>query len=169
MFVLQAPIALAQEFYTTPEVLTLLFPKSEFVKPDKYTLTLPQQDHLKKILKSPEVKQDWTFYTATTKSRTDGYALIDQVRGKEKPFTYVVAFTPDGKVSGVEILLYRESHGSQIRNRAFRKQFTGKSSEDQLKLGQDIRNVSGATISARSITFGVKRATLVWNEIYKKN
>ena len=45
----------------------------------------------------------------------------------------------------------------EIRNEAWRKQFTGKNSSAKLKLDEDIRNISGATLSCRHITDGVKR------------
>jgi Na+-transporting NADH:ubiquinone oxidoreductase subunit NqrC len=44
-----------------------------------------------------------------------------------------------------------------VRNEAWRKQFTGKTSTASLKLGDDIRNISGATLSCRHVTDAVKR------------
>jgi len=39
------------------------------------------------------------------------------------------------------------------------KQFIGKTNTDEMKFGHDIQNISGATISARSITNGVQEVT----------
>ena len=58
---------------------------------------------------------------------------------------------------GVEILEYLESYGYQIRDPAWRHQFAGKTARDPLKLDQDIRNISGATLSCRHLTDGIKR------------
>jgi Na+-transporting NADH:ubiquinone oxidoreductase subunit NqrC len=52
---------------------------------------------------------------------------------------------------------YRETYGYEIRNAAWRRQFVGKRHGDSLKLDQDIRNITGATLSCRHITDGVKR------------
>jgi Na+-transporting NADH:ubiquinone oxidoreductase subunit NqrC len=60
-------------------------------------------------------------------------------------------------VRGIEILEYRESYGHEIRNDAWRRQFAGKSAADPLRLEQDIRNISGATLSCRHVTDGVRR------------
>jgi Na+-transporting NADH:ubiquinone oxidoreductase subunit NqrC len=60
-------------------------------------------------------------------------------------------------VRGIEILEYRESYGHEVRMAAWRKQFAGKSIADPLQLDQDIRNISGATLSCRHVTAGVKR------------
>ena len=39
----------------------------------------------------------------------------------------------------------------------WRNQFVHKSAADPLKLDQDIRNISGATLSSRHVTEGVRR------------
>ena len=52
---------------------------------------------------------------------------------------------------------YRETYGGQIRDQKWRAQFVGKTSKSALKLDSDIKNISGATLSCRHITDGVKR------------
>ena len=89
--------------------------------------------------------------------RQVGWFIVDEVYGKHEFITYAVAIGMDGAVSGVEILDYRESHGSEIKNPKWRAQFTGKTLSSELKLDEDIQNISGATLSCRHITDGVKR------------
>jgi Na+-translocating ferredoxin:NAD+ oxidoreductase RnfG subunit len=72
-----------------------------------------------------------------------------------------VALGPDGRVKRVEILEYRESYGSEIANRDWLAQFAGKSGGDGLKPGSDIRIISGATLSSRHITEGIKRVLAI--------
>lgn len=160
-------VSCAQHYYTPKEVLTYLFPNSQTVAFEKKSLTQKQIDTIQKSLKTKNIKMDWTVYVAKSKNRIDGYAIIDNVTGKEKPITYVVSISPEGVVNEVEILEYRESHGGQVKNKAYRKQFVGKSPSDPLQVGRDIRHVSGATISSKSIAFGVKRALAVWQTLYK--
>ena len=47
--------------------------------------------------------------------------------------------------------------GYEVRNPEWRKQFVGKTAADPLRLNADIRNISGATLSSRHVTDGVKR------------
>ncbi len=84
-----------------------------------------------------------------------GYAVVDDVLGKARPITYLLAVDAAGTVLGVEVLVYRESHGHEISREAFRRQFIGKDEADRPKLDGDIRNISGATISCPAITDGV--------------
>ena len=86
-----------------------------------------------------------------------GYAVIDNVKGKDQPITYLVSVTPDLAVKNVDILVYRESYGGEIGNSSWRKQFLHKTPGDGLRPGKEIRNITGATISARAVTFGVKK------------
>ena len=86
-----------------------------------------------------------------------GWFIVDKVLGKHELITYAVGLERDGSVRGIEILEYRESHGGEIRDAAWRRQFEGKRAGDPLKLERDIRNISGATLSCRHVTDGIKR------------
>jgi hypothetical protein len=86
-----------------------------------------------------------------------GWFAVDRVIGKHEYITYAVGLGPDGSVRGVEILEYRESYGGEVRYKQWRSQFVGKTPTDPVQLGRDIKNISGATLSCRHVTEGVKR------------
>jgi len=90
-----------------------------------------------------------------------GWFVVDEVIGKHEFITYAVAISPDGHVLGVEILTYRETHGGQVREAAWRKHFAGKTLADRFKLDEDVPNISGATLSCRNVMDGVKRLLVV--------
>jgi len=91
------------------------------------------------------------------RTASGGWFLIDHVIGKHEFITYALAVTADGNVAGLEILDYRETYGGEVRNDKWRQQFTGKTTNAPLKLDHDIKNITGATLSCRNITDGVKR------------
>jgi Na+-transporting NADH:ubiquinone oxidoreductase subunit NqrC len=68
-----------------------------------------------------------------------------------------VGMDAEGRIAGIEILEYRESHGGEVRDPRWRAQFAGKTARDPLALDRDIRNISGATLSCRHLADGVKR------------
>jgi Na+-transporting NADH:ubiquinone oxidoreductase subunit C len=86
-----------------------------------------------------------------------GWVAVDQVIGKTEAITFAVAIDSHGTVKSVEILEYRESHGGEVRLPAWRRQFVGKRAKDAIRLDTDIRNISGATLSCRHVTDGVRR------------
>jgi hypothetical protein len=96
-----------------------------------------------------------------------GWFLVDAALGKHELITYALGIETNGSVRGIEILEYLESHGYQIRDAAWRRQFTGKTAADPLKLDQDIRNISGATLSCRHVTDGVKRLLVLYETVLK--
>ena len=88
---------------------------------------------------------------------TGGWFIADEVVGKHEFIPFALGLDAGGAVKAVEILEYRESYGSQIRNQGWRDQFTGKRHGAKLTLAKDIQNISGATLSSRHITDGIKR------------
>ena len=91
------------------------------------------------------------------KSSDGGYFIVDEVVGKHEFFTIAVGLNADSSVKQIEIMDYKETYGYEVRNEAWRKQFTGKTSAAPLKLTDDIKNISGATLSCRHVTDAVKR------------
>ena len=87
----------------------------------------------------------------------DGYFFIDAVVGKHDLINYAVALSADGKVRQVEILEYREGYGGEVRNASWRAQFVGRHHGDPIQIGQDIQNISGATLSCQHVTDGIRR------------
>ena len=83
--------------------------------------------------------------------------IVDEVIGKHEMITYAVAIRADGTVKGIEIMEYVESYGYEVADASWRKQFVGKRAGDPLKLGNDVQNISGATLSCKHLTDGVKR------------
>jgi Na+-translocating ferredoxin:NAD+ oxidoreductase RnfG subunit len=90
-----------------------------------------------------------------------GWVLADRVIGKFELIDYASGFGPDGAVTQVEILAYRESHGAEIRNLAWRNQFTGRKGPQQIRFTEDVRNISGATLSCQHVTEGVQRLSAI--------
>jgi len=127
------PAAHATTYLTVEQAQQVLFPGSSFTPVD---------------LKRKE--RVW-------RASNTGWFIVDDVLGKHELITYAVALDTQGRVRGVEILVYRESHGGEIRDPQWRLQFAGKTARDPLALDRDIRNISGATLSCRHVTDGVKR------------
>ena len=100
----------------------------------------------------------WKIYKET---ELIGYAVLDNVYGKSLPITFLVLFDNEGTIFQSTILKYREPYGGAVQNETWLEQFKGKDRDSKFGFGEDIDSVSGATISARSITSGVKKLTLL--------
>jgi len=86
-----------------------------------------------------------------------GYFVVTRVIGKHEYITLAVGINPNGTVKQIEIMQYIESYGYEVREAQWRAQFVGKSASSPLEINNDITNISGATLSSRHVTEGVKR------------
>ena len=86
-----------------------------------------------------------------------GFAAVGNVIGKDQPITFLVAIDPQDRLKDVDILVYREPYGGEVAYEPWRRQFRGKSAADSLRVGREIRSISGATISVHAVTLGVRR------------
>jgi Na+-translocating ferredoxin:NAD+ oxidoreductase RnfG subunit len=137
-----------------------LFPDLEFKKTE-FTLNKDLVEQVEKAcgetVRSPNLK----IFKAANKDTV----FIDQVLGKHEFITYAVGIDNQGRVKGVEILEYRETYGNQVKEDNWKKQFVGKTSDSPLKLNQDIKAISGATLSSAHVTAGVRRLLHTYESI----
>jgi Na+-translocating ferredoxin:NAD+ oxidoreductase RnfG subunit len=87
-----------------------------------------------------------------------GAIFLLDVMGQSQAITFAVGIGTDGVLRDLAVLVYRESHGEEITDKRFRKQFAGKRVADPIALGKDIDAITGATISSRSATFAARKA-----------
>lgn len=153
-----APVR-GQEVLLTPEqALKEIFAESARTVEDRHGLSTALRDRLQHDL-GRRIDDDSVIvlrvYDATGALR--GYAVQSEEIGKYRPITFMVGITPAMTIRDVAVLVYRESRGGDVRRPRFLRQYRGKSSRDPIDVNRDIINISGATISVRSMNAGVKR------------
>lgn len=154
-------------FLSPTEAIKLIFQDSQEVYQEKKTLDADLQRKAQEILGYTVPETTLNFYVGKTNGKVDGYALIDHQVGKVMPITFITRINPEGKVEDVEIMVYRESHGGEVKSKRFLNQFKDKTWESPIQIQRDIVNISGATLSSRALTVGVKRALVLWKLFYE--
>lgn len=104
-------------------------------------------------------------------SKTDSVfsiGILDNVYGKSMPITFLVLFNTEGNILSTNVIKYREPYGGGVKIKSWNNQFKGKNSKSNYKIGEDIDSISGATISVRSLTKGIRKLTLLYREIKSK-
>lgn len=155
--VLAPPAIHAATYLTVTQAQALMFPGQaltpDFLNLDDAQVLAIERDAGVRVL-TREVRA-W-------RASGGGWFLADQVYGKSELIAYAVALDAGGTIRRVEILSYQEAHGGEVRLPAWRAQFVGKHHGDEVHLDEDIRNISGATISCRHVTEGVRRLLSTW-------
>jgi Na+-translocating ferredoxin:NAD+ oxidoreductase subunit G len=149
---------LAKDFASPQALLSEQFHHSERVTYLRVHLEPAERARVEARLGRPLPKTDYTFFVATTHGQIDGYALFDEQLGLHEPISFGTFFSPDGHITRVEVVAYREPYGDGVRAERFTRQFVGRSMQNQFRPGTDIDAISGATISSRSMCVGVERA-----------
>ena len=160
---LVAPSAFAVQYLTVDQAQKAIFPGKTF-SPAPVKLTSAQRKAIEQASGVRVLRDD----QQVSRVNGGGWFIVDEVVGKHEFITYAVGLNADGSVKQIEIMDYRETYGGQIRDQKWRAQFVGKTSKSTLKLDSDIKNISGATLSCRHITDGVKRL-LAFYEIALKH
>lgn len=106
------------------------------------------------------------IYQIIDQNELKGYAFVAQAQSMKNVFDYLVVFNPMLTIEKAKVLIYREQHGRQIGTTRWLSQFKGMDFTDRPELGKQIDGISGATISAKSMTNAVHQL-LVTLENYK--
>lgn len=158
---LLAPAPAAAYVYFTPEALQASFFGADSVETVRFAPDGAQRASIEAQLGYKLPKDSYDIAIARRGGVVSGYAIIDEQVGQHDPITFGMRFGPDGRVERVEVMVYREPYGDGIRAPGFMRQFEGKDATSALKLGKDVRIVSGSTISSRSATIAVRRAAVL--------
>ena len=149
--------AFAVQYLSVEQAQKVLFPEASHYVPADITFTTDMKQQIEKSSGVRVRNLAQQVWRVETNNKTIGWFVLDEVIGKHEFITYAVALSADGTVKGIDILDYRETHGGEIKNAKWRAQFNGKKNGDAFRLDDDIKNISGATLSCKNITNGVKR------------
>lgn len=105
--------------------------------------------------KLPTKIKENNFFKIIKNDSVYGYFYVGKAPSKTDEFDYLVVFDAALNVRKAKVLIYREDYGNEIGSKRWLKQFIGKTSSDNLKYGENVDAISGATISANSMTIAM--------------
>jgi len=110
--------------------------------------------------------KDWLYvYKISVKDTVIAYGFLDNVIGKSMPITFFVLLDVEGNIISTNIIKYREPYGGAVSNDNWNEQFSGKNSDSDFTVGTSVNGISGATISVNSVTKGIRKIALLYEEI----
>ncbi len=159
------PPADEQVLLTRAEALREIFPGAAHIESAAVAIDAPLRARVEARLGRRLAEEEFPVFRALgAAGEATGYAVITEEIGKYHPITFIVGVTPQARVSAVAVLVYRESHGGDVKRQRFLRQFAGKGIDDPIRVSRDIINVSGATLSAHAISRGTKKVLVLLDE-----
>jgi hypothetical protein len=159
-----APVAIvaAADFLSLEEAQKAVFPEADHFQEIFVSQTPGQLQSLVSRAGEQPTHGVIRIWRATRAGTLLGHFFLDEVVGRQNLITYAVGIDAGGTLRNLEIMAYRESHGGEVRNPAWRNQFNGRHGLDEIRFRTDIKNISGATLSSEHVTEGVRWLMALW-------
>ena len=135
-----------EDVYQAPEnFITESFNGAEPIE-KKLTLTSDLKEKIAKIMGSHYKLSNTTYWQQDGRT-----AWILEEIGKFEPITSGFVVGENGKLERVKVLIYRESHGWEVKRKFFTRQFKGAGLKREKKLDKRIDGIAGATLSVNAL------------------
>jgi hypothetical protein len=157
----------AVQYLTVSQAQKLCFPQADQFVAAHIKFTAGQIKAIETASAQKQLLRGQEIWRAMKGEKLQGFFIVDYVIGKHLVIDYAVVLSPEGSVKQIEILNYRESYGGEIHSPEWRKQFVGKTARSHFALNDGITNISGATLSCRHVTEGVRRVLATYEACLK--
>lgn len=155
-------VVIASDYLSLEAAQRTLFPAADRFAEVVLALTPAQHSEVASLAGPQPPHRSLRAFRALKGEEVLGYVFIDEVVGKEDFITYAASIDATGRLGTPEVMSYRESHGGEIRNPAWRRQFAGRDRLAELTVSTDIKNIAGATLSCEHVTQGVRWLMALW-------
>ncbi|MDH4036620.1 MAG: FMN-binding protein [Candidatus Krumholzibacteria bacterium] len=151
----------AEVFHSRESALRLAFAGADSVVKHEMFLSAEQAQRAGELARAPLASRLITVYTGMKDGTVTGCAFIETHRVRTLPETLLIVIGPGGRVAGVHVLAFHEppEYGSPA---AWLHQFDGRALDDALSLRGDVAGITGATLTANSVTAAIRRTLAVY-------
>ena len=156
------PDSQAKVFMKRDEALKAAFPDADSIDKTKIFLTQQQVDEIESLAKAKLTSKLYVIYEGKREGESLGYAIIDTHSLRTKSETVMFVINQDGTLRQAEVLAFFEPPEYMAGDK-WVELFDNKGAEDSMKLGKDIPNITGATITANSLTSSIRRVLAVFS------
>lgn len=141
---------------TKDEALRRFFPQGTQVERKTLFLTPQQVQQIEALARAKVESKVITYYVGTLRDTVVGYAFFETHVVRTMPETFLLLVAPSGAVQTVDILAFYEPE-DYLPPKRWLSLFRNRMLDDELWVKRGIQAISGATLSAHSITSGVRR------------
>jgi hypothetical protein len=115
----------------------------------------------------PNDQKKYVYIGRVNSCRQGGCSNPAETMNVETPeyFDYLIVFDSNISVAQVKVYNYQATHGQEITNKSWLKQFQGYNGSRSLTVGKSIDAISGATVSVFGITTDIQEKTKMLKRI----
>lgn len=150
------------------EALELAFPDAQKIEQVQVFLSENQVEQIENLARTKLESRFYTFYKGLKKGEVTGYVFIDTHKLRTKTETVMYVINKDGTLRHAEFLAFFEPEEYQAGER-WVQLFENKPIGDSMRIGRDIPNLTGATISARAFAAATRKALSIFKIAVLKN
>lgn len=148
------------------EVVKTSFKNVSAVEPKHLILNKAQFSKVRSRAKTAITTKVYRYYNIMGKSKKLGVAVLITRKVRSKKATVLYAFDNSGTLRFTEIMAFGEPP-EYIPSKIWMSQLQNRDESVTLTVGKDIPTISGATLSARSITEGARVARAIYEIVLK--
>lgn len=148
------------------EVIKSSFTGVSTIDPKQIILTKKQFSQVQARAKAAVRTKIYRYYDIKSNTKRLGYAVLISRKVRAKKATVLYAFDNSGTLKFTEIMAFGEPP-EYIPSKTWMSQLQNRDESVILTVGKDIPTISGATLSARSITEGARVARAIYEIILK--
>jgi hypothetical protein len=139
------PVATSAQTFQEPDAFLRETFSNNVPEPELLTVTPEMQRDIARILRHSYRAQRLRYWREGART----VWILEEI-GRYRPITvgFVVS---EGAIDAVRVLIYRESHGWEVRHDFFTNQFRGLTLDEQSNLSGRIDGISGATLSVNAL------------------
>lgn len=164
IFVSQSSVAGSKA--SVDDVIKSSFTGVNTIEPKQIILTKKQFSQVQSRAKAAVRTKVYRYYDIKSKTQRLGYAVLISRKVRAKKATVLYAFDDSGRLKFTEIMAFGEPP-EYIPNTTWMGQLQDQNASAILTVGKDIPTISGATLSARSITEGARVARALYEIVLK--
>ncbi|MCZ6777818.1 MAG: FMN-binding protein [Acidobacteria bacterium] len=161
------PATWARVYATQQEALARLLPPPATIERHIAYLTEEQARRVEELSGESLQGHVVPYYVGRVEEKVIGYAFTDSHLVRTLPESVLFALDDAGRIRSTEILSFDEP-SEYLPSPRWLKQFEQQALDDRLSLKQDIRTLTGATISSRVVTEAARRVLALFQVIIRE-
>ncbi len=167
LLVVFTSVGMAKGNAKVASVIESSFVEVDDIEAKSLILSSSEYAKVKRLAKASVPTKVYRYYDILSKGKSIGKGVLISRKVRTKKATVLYVFDSKGRLRFSEIMAFAEPP-EFIPSKQWMTQLQNQSPTAPLQVGKDIPTISGATLSARTITEGARVAKAIYHTVLRK-